>query len=113
MAATPESRVKKKIREFLKKQGVYFFFPIGGPYSAKGVPDIICCVRGGQFLGVEVKAPGRENTVTALQQQTITRINDAGGYAFVASSVEQVEAVFRTFGWFKDDASETNADVAR
>lgn len=111
MASTPEGKVKKKIRAFLDAQGVYRFSPIGGAYSAQGVLDEACCVRG-QFLAIEVKAPGRENRVTALQQHNIEKIRSAGGVAIVASSVEQVKALFEEKGWIKNEHSKTNADVA-
>ena len=112
MATTPEGRVKTKIKQFLKKQGVYFFSPIGGPYSTQGVPDIICCVQG-YFLAIEVKAPGREKQVTDLQWHNIKAINEAGGRAIVATSVEQVENVFEEQGWLTNESKPTNAKVAR
>lgn len=111
MAATPESKVKQKIKRFLDAQGVYHFSPIGGPYSTQGIPDIICCVRG-RFLGIEVKAPGRENNVTALQRHNIDRINGSGGQAIVASSVETIEGLFRMMGWMKNGTTKTNAGLA-
>lgn len=111
MATTPESKVKRKIKHFLDQQGVYHFSPIGGPYSTKGVPDIICCVQG-KFLAIEVKAPGREHVVTTLQRYNIHQITKAGGHAIVASNVETVQVLFKMMGWQRDVSSKTNADVA-
>ena len=56
--------------------------------------DIIGCIRKtGRFLAIEVKRPG--NKGTPEQQQFIDIINQAGGLAFVARSVEEVErAIF-------------------
>lgn len=97
MASTPEGSVKTRIKRYLNKLGVYHFSPIGGAFAVHGVPDIICCVRG-LFVGIEVKAPGKERTVTPNQRHHLDRIMDAGGIAIVATSVEQVEAEFRARG---------------
>jgi hypothetical protein len=43
----------------------------------------------GRFLAIEVKRPG--NKASPEQQQFIDTINEAGGLAFVARSVEEVE----------------------
>jgi hypothetical protein len=43
----------------------------------------------GRFLAIEVKRPGGK--ATPEQQQFIDTINQAGGLAFVARSVEEVE----------------------
>jgi len=89
MASTPETAVKTKIKKYLASEGIYYFCPIGGPYSVKGVPDIVCCVRG-QFVGIEVKAPGKEKTLTHNQAMHISLIKGNGGVAFVASSLDDV-----------------------
>lgn len=94
MANTPEGRVKAKIKKYLKTlDGCWFYCPIGGAYSTHGTPDIMGIYRGVGF-GIEVKAPGRENTLTALQDDAINSISAAGGIAFVASHVETVMKVF-------------------
>ncbi len=80
MAATPEAKVKKKIRAILDEYGVYYAMPIGTGYGNSGVPDFLCCVNG-CFLAIEAKA-GRGKT-TALQDAHIARIHAAGGVAVV------------------------------
>jgi hypothetical protein len=47
----------------------------------------------GRFLAIEVKRPG--NKPTPEQQQFIDTINEAGGLAFVARSVEEVDNTLR------------------
>src|SRR5690606_31015234 len=113
MTSTPEGKVKRKIKRFLDSQGVYHFSPIGGPYSTQGVPDIICCVPGGHFLGIEVKAPGMSHTVSVLQAHNIKRINAVGGRAIVADSLDTVVVLFKLMGWLKNAKPETDAEVAR
>lgn len=96
---TPEGRVKNDIRKFLKSvPDCWFFMPIGGPFSAHGVPDIVGTV-GGRFFAIECKAPGKHNNVTANQERVIGLINGAGGLAFVASSLSDVKSHFIRKGW--------------
>ena len=78
--ATPESKVKDKVRKILKESGVYYFMPIGGMYSKIGVPDIICCYKG-RFIAIECKAG--KNKPTALQERELKLIQEAGGYSLV------------------------------
>jgi len=80
MAATPESKVKKRVVEILKHYGAYYFFPIGGAFTSSGVPDIIVCFEG-RFIGIECKAG--TNKPTALQEQNLDRIKNSGGIALV------------------------------
>ena len=82
MAATPESKVKKKVAEALKKLGVYYFYPVTGGYGRSGVPDIVGCYNG-KFFGIECKA-GKGKT-TPLQEMNINQIRAAGGIAAVVN----------------------------
>lgn len=80
MAATPESKVKAKIKAILKEHGVYYAMPIGTGLGNSGVPDFLCCIHG-CFVGIEAKAG--TNQPTALQWKNLREINDAGGYTLV------------------------------
>jgi pantoate kinase len=80
MAATPEAKVKAKIKAILKEYGVYYAMPIGTGYGNSGVPDFLCCVNG-KFLAIEAKA-GKGQT-TALQESNLRAIRAAGGTAMV------------------------------
>lgn len=80
MAATPESKVKAKIKAILKEQGIYYAMPIGTGYGNSGVPDFLCCVRG-RFVAIEAKAG--KGTVTALQEKNFREIEAAGGCTFL------------------------------
>ena len=90
--ATPESKVKTKIRAILKKHGIYYIMPIGSGYGNSGVPDFICCVKG-KFVGIEAKA-GKGKT-TLLQDKNLTLIVEAGGWAMVINEddLHYVEAL--------------------
>ena len=87
MAATPESKVKAKIKLILKAHGAYYAMPIGTGYGNSGVPDFLCCVNG-NFLAIEAKAG--KGTTTALQDKNLRDIKMAGGTAAVIAE-EQLE----------------------
>jgi hypothetical protein len=53
-----------------------------GGYGRSGIPDIIACHQG-RFIAIECKAGN--NTVTALQEAELKKIEDAGGYALVVN----------------------------
>lgn len=80
MASTPESKVKAKCVDIVKKYGAYYFFPAQNGYGRAGIPDIIVCYKG-RFLGVECKAGF--NKPTALQEREMAAIEKAGGSSFV------------------------------
>jgi hypothetical protein len=80
MAATPEAKVKAKIKAILKEHNVYYAMPIGTGYGNSGVPDFLCCVNG-KFVAIEAKAGKGEPT--ALQWKNLDAINKAGGYTLV------------------------------
>jgi hypothetical protein len=82
MAATPESKVKAKIKALLAKHNIYYAMPIGTMYGNSGVPDFLCCLRG-QFLAIEAKAG--KGTTTALQEKHLRTIRESGGMALVVN----------------------------
>jgi hypothetical protein len=55
--------------------------------SVPGVPDIIG-IHKGRMIAIELKAP--KGVVSEAQQEFIDRINEAGGLAFVARSLDDV-----------------------
>lgn len=95
MARTPEAAVKEKVTRALKALGAYYFFPVASPvYGKRGVPDIVCCLRGG-FIGIECKAG--KNSTTELQDRELAKIRAAGGEAVVCSDVNVDEVI----AWLK------------
>ena len=80
MAATPESKVKAKIKAILKAHNIYYAMPIGTGYGNSGVPDFLCCVNG-KFVAIEAKAG--KGQATALQLKNMQAINLAGGYTCI------------------------------
>jgi len=89
---TPEGRVKKKLRDILDDNNMYYFMPATGGYGRSGVPDIVGCVSG-KFFAIECKAPG--GRVTALQQREIENIIASGGVAFIYDGSISADEVLR------------------
>lgn len=83
-----ESDLTKKIRLALKEcyGGVWVKLP-GGPYMITGMPDLIGVVQG-RFIGIEVKVPGREKTLTERQKLVLEQLQAAGALAFMTTSRE-------------------------
>jgi Holliday junction resolvase len=95
MGTTPEGKVKKKVKDFLDRLGVYHFSPPGMGLGRAGIPDIIACHRG-RFIAIECKAGN--NQPTALQARELDHIVRAGGLAFVVreSNVDKLEELIWT-----------------
>jgi hypothetical protein len=75
-----EEHVKEDVKEILKRHGVWSFMPIGGAFTAVGIPDFIGCFHG-RFIAVETKF-GR-NKLSAWQERVLGLIKEAGGIALV------------------------------
>jgi Holliday junction resolvase len=103
MAATPESRVKKQVVEILKREGVYYFYPVTGGFGRSGVPDIVCCLNG-RFFGIECKAG--TNKPTALQEAEMARIRLAGGKTLVVNETN-LNDVKELVAWIKKQPQES------
>jgi len=58
------------------------------PYGFKGCSDIVGQLSTGQFLAIEVKS--QYGRITTDQKAFLDKINDSGGLAFVARSIDDV-----------------------
>lgn len=94
---TTEGRLQSAIVKAIRKRWptMWIFHPVGSPYQATGVPDLLICVDG-LFVGMEIKNPrpgeSQESVtarVTAGQRAQIRAINRAGGTAGMVTSVEE------------------------
>lgn len=99
---TPEGKVKQQLKAELRKRNCWFFMPAANGYGRHGIPDLIACYptivtedmvgqKIGVFVGIEAKAPGKLKNVSELQKRNIAGINEAGGVAFAADSVVDLE----------------------
>lgn len=93
-----EAELTKKMVKALKGVGAFAVKIHGGPNQQRGLPDIVGCLNS-CFFGIEVKRPGKEHTLTKLQDKKLQDIRDAGGFAFMSSDVDTcVRAVLRECG---------------
>ena len=100
MALTPEGKVKQQIRKFLDTlPRCWHFAPVSNGMGVAGIPDILCVING-RFVGIECKAPGKENNTTANQDKALAAINKAGGVGFVSSNLEVVMRVLEIEGLY-------------
>lgn len=90
--ATPEKKVKEKVKKALDDLGVYYTMPFTAGYGNSGVPDILACIEG-KFFGIECKAG--KNTTTALQDKHLNDIRASGGVSLVIddSNVDNVKTL--------------------
>lgn len=97
MAATPESKVKAKVRAWLQERSIWYCQPIGSAFGPSGVPDIIACWKG-RALGIEVKAPGKRSNTTTMQERQLAQITASGGIAIVVDDVSQLDEMEVSLG---------------
>ncbi|OYQ68294.1 VRR-NUC domain-containing protein [Aerococcus sp. 1KP-2016] len=90
----PEKRVETQIKRYLDNLGAYWIKTLGGSVPA-GTPDILACVNG-YFVAIEVKKPSG-GVVSELQKFQIKKIQNAGGVAFVAKSIDEVKSELSRF----------------
>ena len=95
MASKPETKVVKSIMKMLDTSFPGFYFKThGGLYQRIGLPDILGVHRG-RFIGIEVKCPGKEDTLTKVQEKTLYIINLYGGVGFMSTSSEDTKSKLR------------------
>jgi hypothetical protein len=102
--ATPEKLIENQILFLLFKKGIFswktqsvgIFDPIkkiyrrsNNKFHIKGVSDILGILPTGKFLAIEVKS--KTGRASPEQIKFINTINDHGGLAFIARSVEDVK----------------------
>ena len=87
-----EAKIQKEILAYLHKEvGGFWWKDAAGPYQQRGIPDIVGCHKG-IFFSFEVKRP-LVGELSAIQRNTLAAINNAGGAAYVVTSVEDVRRV--------------------
>ena len=110
MPAVPtptEAQTQKLILSWLRLHGAWVIRINGGAIKTegrfirfsdtKGCPDLLVCWRG-RLVGIECKRKGGKASPDQLA--CIDAINRAGGVAFVARGIEDVERALRLEGLF-------------
>ena len=83
-----ERRITTNSLKALKKAGAFAVKIHAGPNQNIGLPDICGCYKGYGFV-IEMKAPGKENTLTDRQREKLEKYANAGGFAYVCTSVAE------------------------
>ena len=84
---TPEGQLTASVRSLLRAAGIFHYKHWGGPMGYPGVADIIGCYKG-RMIAIELKSP--TGKPTPEQERFIQNVNEAGGIAFVARSIDEV-----------------------
>lgn len=101
-----EKQIEKSILSFLRMKGIFVFKvnTVGiydkkieryrksnSPFILKGVSDILGILKpDGRMLAIEVKTKQRQNRLSREQKAFLESINQNGGLAFVATSLDDV-----------------------
>lgn len=90
----PEAKLTNQIKKAILAEhpGSFVVKVHGGMYQQAGLPDLLAIVEGRVF-GLEVKVPGREDTLTPRQAATLAAMRKAGAKATMVSSVDRALAV--------------------
>lgn len=99
--ATIETGVTNVILAYLHHRGIFawkqvqagIWDPVRNVYKGfhglRGVSDILGVLPNGKFLAVEVKSPS--GRVSEEQERFIAKVNELGGRAIIARSIEDVK----------------------
>lgn len=83
---------RKKIMPRIRDRGGVAVKKAAGPHSPRGMPDVLGCYRG-RAIALEVKLPGRENTLTEIQRDTLDTWRAAGAEAAMVSDPGRVDDI--------------------
>lgn len=92
MAQQAESRLQQRIVKKLRSTYPGSWWVKTSGNNRVGTPDLLGCVEG-LFIALEVKVEGRENTVTKVQAENLTRIRRSGGHSAVVTDARQAVQV--------------------
>jgi Holliday junction resolvase len=84
-----EKQLENDIKNYLFKEGIYYFKVHGSKFMTPGIPDIVSCVNG-KFLAIEVKRPGAKNQQSDVQKVHERNIVKAGGVYLLADNLQEV-----------------------
>ena len=85
---TPEALLTRAVRSLLNAAGIMHWKHYGGgPIGEKGIADIIGCYKG-RMIAIELKSS--KGVLSPAQAEFLRRINEAGGLAFCAKTIDEV-----------------------
>lgn len=90
-----EAKLQTRVLQFLRKQERFVMKTQGGaPGTPIGTPDIITIDNDGHFLGLEMKRPDGQGTVSPEQKYNGNKIIDNKGRWYVIDSWEKFQEVW-------------------
>ena len=75
-----EKQFENKIKNFLKRNDIYFFKFFANGFTKSGLSDIYACIKG-KFVGIEVKA--EKGKPSPLQIYNKNQIEKSGSIAYI------------------------------
>jgi hypothetical protein len=97
-----ETRLSIKVRKhLLEKYGIRLHKNTGGAYSETGAADLYGTLPGGRAIYIELKTPktiDKKNNRAIFQGMWLQHEASQGALAFVASSIEVIEAALKSAG---------------
>lgn len=84
---TPEGMLTASVKQLLRSAGIFHWKVYQTLGSSPGVADIIGCYKG-RMIAIELKSPNGK--ATPDQERFIQNVNDAGGIAFIAKTLDEV-----------------------
>lgn len=94
MTEVRESKVQSDIIKYLRSQGFYVYKNAAGIYTEPGRPDLTACVYG-QFVGLEIKRPGKLNNISEAQKIVGRQIENAGGFWRAVDNLDDVKELIQ------------------
>ena len=89
-----EPKLVLKMKKALIAEGAAVAKIHGGRFSV-GISDLLVCFKK-RFFAFEAKLPGKEKDLSELQRIFLQSVRDAGGQAWVVTTVGQVLEIVRT-----------------
>lgn len=90
-----ERQLQDSVIAYMKQQGIYCIKVYGSGRTAKGAPDLLCCVNG-KFVAMELKVDGNE--MQSDQRIHKKRIEASGGLHYEVRSLGQAVAIVEKLG---------------
>lgn len=75
-----EKLFENKIKEFLKRNNIWFVKFFANGFTKSGIPDLLACIKG-KFVAIEVKA--EKGKPSELQLYNKKQIENSGGVAYI------------------------------
>jgi hypothetical protein len=89
-----ESILCKKILDWMNAQTHTFFFKThGSGFLQAGIPDLVGSIWGNSVV-MEIKLPGKEDTVTKIQRYYLDKFRSALSWSFVVTSLDQAHEIY-------------------